>query len=178
MITELICLWQSICCKQIFPFFCIYLKFIYICNEYKFTMNTIITKEQVIDRLNQFGIKPSIQRIAILKYLLEHRTHPAIDEIYEALSKKMITLSKTTIYNTLQLLESKGAILSILIDDKMVHYDGYPEPHAHFMCNNCRKIFDIEQKFEYPTNNTTLKKFKVSEVQIYYKGICNLCLTK
>lgn len=141
-------------------------------------MNTEISNKQVIDRLAQFGIKPSMQRIAILKYLLEHRTHPAIDEIYDSLSKEMVTLSKTTIYNTLQLLESKGAILSIIIDNKMVHYDGYPEQHAHFMCNSCRKIFDIEQKFEYPTNNTTLEKFKVSEVQIYYKGICNLCLTK
>lgn len=139
-------------------------------------MITNHTNEQVIEKLNQYGIKPSIQRIAILKYLLEHRTHPAIDEIYEALSKDVITLSKTTIYNTLQLLEEKGAIISILIDDKMVHYDGYPTQHAHFMCKGCGKIIDIEQQYEIPT--TISKDLSVTEAQIYYKGYCNICLTK
>ena len=27
------------------------------------------------------GIKPSVQRLAIMMYLLEHRTHPTVDEI-------------------------------------------------------------------------------------------------
>ncbi|MBR4922900.1 MAG: transcriptional repressor, partial [Bacteroidaceae bacterium] len=51
--------------------------------------------------LLSFGIKPSVQRIAIMDYLMTHRTHPAIDEIYLALCEDIPTLSKTTVYNTL-----------------------------------------------------------------------------
>ena len=43
-----------------------------------------------------------MQRIAIMEYLMEHRTHPSADEIYTALSPSMPTLSKTTVYNTLK----------------------------------------------------------------------------
>ena len=53
------------------------------------------------DRLLKYSIKPSMQRIAIMEYLMEHRTHPSADEIYTALSPSMPTLSKTTVYNTL-----------------------------------------------------------------------------
>ena len=31
------------------------------------------------DYLLSYGVKPSVQRIAIMDYLLEHRTHPSIE---------------------------------------------------------------------------------------------------
>ena len=58
----------------------------------------------VVKRLQNHNIKPSVQRIAIMNYLIEHRTHPTVDEIYTALSPSIPTLSKTTVYNTLKLL--------------------------------------------------------------------------
>mgnify|MGYP003302804091 CR=1 FL=1 len=59
--------------------------------------------------LLEHGIKPSMQRIAIMDYLLTHKDHPSIDAIFMALSKKMPTLSKTTVYNTLKLFVENGA---------------------------------------------------------------------
>ena len=50
----------------------------------------------VVKRLQNHNIKPSVQRIAIMNYLIEHRTHPTVDEIYTALSPSIPTLSKTT----------------------------------------------------------------------------------
>ena len=38
-----------------------------------------------------------------MEYLMAHRTHPTVDEIYLALSPSIPTLSKTTVYNTLKL---------------------------------------------------------------------------
>ncbi|KAA6323417.1 Peroxide-responsive repressor PerR, partial [termite gut metagenome] len=69
------------------------------------------------------GIKLSLQRIAIMEYLLEHTTHPTVDEIYTKLFPVMPTLSKTTIYNTLKLLSEQGAIQMITIDEKNVRFD-------------------------------------------------------
>ena len=37
--------------------------------------------------LLSYHIKPSVQRIAIMDYLLNHKTHPCIDEIHTALCK-------------------------------------------------------------------------------------------
>ena len=63
----------------------------------------------VYEYLLSYNVKPSVQRIAIMDYLLKHKTHPSIDEIYLALSKSIPTLSKTTVYNTLKLLTENGA---------------------------------------------------------------------
>lgn len=63
-------------------------------------------------------IKPSVQRIAIMDYLLKHKTHPCIDEIYTALCKEIPTLSKTTVYNTLKLFVEHGAAKMLTIDEK------------------------------------------------------------
>ena len=33
------------------------------------------------ERLTRYGIKPSVQRMAIMEYLMTHRTHPTADEV-------------------------------------------------------------------------------------------------
>lgn len=48
-------------------------------------------------------VKPSLQRIAIVEYLMENRIHPTADDIYHALCIQVPTLSKTTVYNTMRL---------------------------------------------------------------------------
>ena len=135
----------------------------------------VTAKQYLIDN----GIKPSVQRIAIMKYLLEHRTHPTVDEIYAKLQKKIPTLSKTTIYNTLKVFAEKGAILSLTIDEKMVRFDGYKQRHAHFRCLSCDKIFDVvlDNDVEFPLNEET-KKFKNIETHVYHRGYCPECASK
>ncbi|EJX04128.1 iron uptake regulatory protein [gut metagenome] len=64
------------------------------------------------------GVKPSVQRIAIMDYLLKNRTHPTAEEIYSALVNLIPTLSKTTVYNTLKLFVEQGAALMLTIDEK------------------------------------------------------------
>ena len=93
--------------------------------------------------LLNFGIKPSVQRIAIMDYLLTHRTHPAIDEIYLALCEDIPTLSKTTVYNTLKLFVEHGAAQMLTIDERNTCYDADIQLHAHFLCKKCGKILDL-----------------------------------
>ena len=93
--------------------------------------------------LSGFGVKPSLQRLAIMEYLMTHWTHPTADEIFNALSPSMPTLSKTTVYNTLKLFAEQGAVLSLDIDPKNTHFDGDITPHAHFYCKSCGAIHDL-----------------------------------
>ncbi|HMM69990.1 MAG TPA: transcriptional repressor, partial [Gudongella oleilytica] len=59
--------------------------------------------DDAIKMLKQKGIRPSFIRVRILSLLMNARIHPTVDEIYEVLSKEILTLSKTTVYNTLKL---------------------------------------------------------------------------
>lgn len=75
-------------------------------------------------KLLDCGIRPSLQRIEIMRYLLTHPTHPTIDEIFMELKKRIPTVSRTTIYNTLRMFSEKGGALMITIDEHHVCYDG------------------------------------------------------
>ncbi len=112
--------------------------------------------------------------MAIMDYLMTHRTHPSIDEIYLALCDEIPTLSKTTVYNTLKLFVENGAAQMLTIDEKNVCYDGDISIHAHFLCKNCGKIHDLPARL---TELTSLgdKGFQVNEIHEYYKGICPAC---
>ena len=129
------------------------------------------------DILISHDIKPSVQRLAILEYLYAYPTHPTADEIYNALSPSIPTLSKTTVYNTLKLFTLNKVAQAITIDEHTEHFDGDTSVHAHFLCKKCGKIYDATIKGE---NIPGEEKFKneghvIDEAYLYYKGICKYC---
>lgn len=132
----------------------------------------------VIKHLIEHGIKPSVQRIAIMEYLLTHKTHPMVEEIYEALVPQLRTLSKTTVYNTLKLLVEHGAVLSIGIEEGGMRYDGDTSDHMHFKCTKCGDIIDIRLP-DIPESKKMfvemLKGCKIDQTHIYFKGTCKKC---
>lgn len=131
------------------------------------------------DYLLSYRIKPSVQRIAIMDYLLKHKTHPCIDEIYIALCKDIPTLSKTTVYNTLKLFVEHGAASMLTIDEKNACFDADTSLHAHFLCKRCGKIFDMPYHNEVKhVEQVEMNGFWVEEVHQYYKGICPSCMEK
>ena len=133
---------------------------------------------EAIAHLTAHNIKPSAQRIAIMEYLLSHRTHPTVDMIYNDLIGTMPTLSRTTVYNTLQLLASCHAINILSIDKRNMHYDGRTDPHAHFLCQCCGKIVDVEVDAHLHEHLYSSEQFKVEQVELNYTGVCHECARK
>lgn len=131
------------------------------------------------DYLISYKIKPSVQRIAIMDYLLKHKTHPCIDEIYMALCEDIPTLSKTTVYNTLKLFVEHGAASMLTIDERNACFDSDTSPHAHFLCKKCGRIFDLPYTNEVKhIELVDMNGFWVDEVHQYYKGMCPACAEK
>jgi Fur family ferric uptake transcriptional regulator/Fur family peroxide stress response transcriptional regulator len=133
------------------------------------------TNKEVGNRLLEFGVKPSLQRIAIMEYLMEHPTHPTADVIFNDLYPSVPTLSKTTVYNTLKLLEDQGAIQMISIDEKNTRYDADISCHAHFKCKQCGSIYDLRLDDISAFKIKDTKGLVLTELQIYYKGYCEKC---
>jgi len=138
------------------------------------------TTNKAIDRLNSCGLKPSIQRVTILEYLQTHPCHPTVDDVYKALGKKIPTLSKTTVYNTLRLLADNKAAQMLTMDEHRVCYDGNTSPHVHFVCRHCGRILDM---MDVPApaldkQDCGIDGNKIDEVQLFYKGVCADCLAK
>lgn|SRR5574344_1130806 len=131
--------------------------------------------KQSCDTLIDKDIHLSVHRIAVIKYLRNHHTHPTVDDMYAALNPTMPTLSKTTIYNTLKLFAEKGAISVITIDPKNTRYDANTCLHAHFQCERCGTIFDMNIDGDIRPSKTSTGGFEINETQVYFKGLCPKC---
>lgn len=128
------------------------------------------------ERLVACGIKPSQQRLEILKYLMTHFTHPTVEEVYNGLSRRLPTLSLTTVYNTLRMFAERGVAQMLTIDDHRVCYDGQTQPHVHFFCRRCGKVLDLPSAAPPQVEkDEEVDGCLIDEAQIYYKGLCADC---
>ena len=136
-------------------------------------MTNTDTKSHCIQLLASAGIRLSLQRIAILQYLLEHHTHPTAAEIYDALHEQYPSLSRTTVYNTLRTLVENGAIAQLDIDPGFARFDANLAPHAHFLCRSCGRVHDIDLS---ASPSTPLPAgFHIDSQSILYRGLCPQC---
>jgi len=129
----------------------------------------------LVSKLKEYGIKPSIQRIEILEYLMENRIHPNVDSIYSELVDKMPTLSKATVYNTLDLFAKNGLTNRLFIEPNEVRYDIRTDIHGHFKCEKCKKIKDVEIYTLSTEINKDSYKGVIYAEEINYRGICEDC---
>jgi Fe2+ or Zn2+ uptake regulation protein len=137
----------------------------------------VIYLEKYVTILKQNQLKITPQRLAIMKYLDENRTHPTADRIYIDLKEKNPALSKTTVYNSVETLKEHGIIQSLTISGSELRYDFENKMHHHFLCKKCGIIIDID--IECPNIGKMLESgHNVEEVHGYFKGICKKCLKK
>lgn len=126
--------------------------------------------------LKRKGIRLSHQRLKVLEYLIMNQCHPTADQIFTSLQKEVPTLSKTTVYNTLNTLTDAGLIRIINIEDNETRYDINTNNHGHFKCEYCKSIFD----FNIDIDNIEvhdLEGFEIYDKNVYFKGICPKCLS-
>lgn len=122
------------------------------------------------------GIRPSVQRVAILEYVSLCECHPTAEEIYAFLLKDNPMLSRTTVFSNLRLLAEKSLINDIDILSDSTRYDKTTDPpHAHFMCRRCRRIFDVPIEMPMPLPPS---EFQCDNVNVFFKGICQECVAK
>lgn len=124
--------------------------------------------------LKHHDIKPSLTRMMILDYLASAKTHPNVDEIYQALQSKIPTLSKTTVYNTLHLFIEKALARSVLLQDNEQRFDLASHPHAHFQCKICHHVFDADFVPDLK-HAQSLSNHDIEDISVLLIGVCEAC---
>lgn len=140
-------------------------------------MIEIITNNMDLKKLiASRGLKPTAQRIIILRYLMknQHR-HLTAEQIHDALHKTTPMLSLTTVYNTLASFVEIGLASTITITGSAVHYEIQSAAHHHLLCKKCNRIFDVEVQCPNATRRS-IQGYQIDEVHGYFIGICRDCL--
>ncbi len=131
--------------------------------------------EDLKQELQMKNISLSHQRLKVLEYLTINQCHPTADQIFTDLQKELSTLSKTTVYNTLHILEEAGIVRVITIEDNETRYDIQVENHGHFKCESCGRIYDFCIDMDTIKFNN-LGNFKINHKNVYFRGSCPNCL--
>jgi len=131
--------------------------------------------EDLLEELRNKNIRLSHQRLKVLEYMYNNRTHPTVDEIYRNLRNEIPTLSKTTVYNTLDTLIEAELVRIINIEDNEARYDIDTSNHGHFKCESCGAIYDFKINLDF-LDIKELKDFMISSKEINFKGICKNCI--
>ncbi|MDE5712827.1 MAG: transcriptional repressor [Muribaculaceae bacterium] len=132
---------------------------------------------RITEMIHERGMRPSVQRIAVMSFVANAGSHPTADEIYGTLSEKFPSLSRTTIYNSLHALVDAGLIRELEIESGNRRYDLAPQPpHSHFVCRRCGKIVDMALPERLKDSATP--GYMIDSVDLYFKGICPDCSIK
>jgi Fe2+ or Zn2+ uptake regulation protein len=130
-------------------------------------------QDTIKQQLTQVQISPSFTRVKILEFLKSAKHHPTVDDIYQRLVDELPTLSKTTVYNVLNLFEEKQLVKPLIFDKAITRYELMEDQHAHFQCNDCGHVYDI------PKPQVLLPQlqagFTVVEEDVVLRGLCPAC---
>lgn len=129
------------------------------------------------DKLRELGLTPTIQRLAVLESLENTRQHPTADQVLVAVRKKFPSVSRATIYNTLEALTKAGIIQQITVDPAVARYDADLKPHAHFRCRICNTVYDIMMDKDVDLDEY-VQGHHIESVRTYAYGVCEKCLKK
>lgn len=129
--------------------------------------------EMIIQRFSEREIRLTPQRIGVYRFLLENRIHPTVETVYIALKNENPSLSKTTIYNTVDTLTKVGLVRVVRVKEGDARLDGYTEEHGHFLCHECNSIFDFDlDGCKIPDS---LQGFVLEDIDVIASGVCQDC---
>ncbi len=111
------------------------------------TFNPISNFNQAVRKLSNIGLRPTKQRMILIKLLFENPDrHISADELYKEVKKEDRKISLATIYNALKQFTKVGLLKELVVDQNKSIYCTNHDAHYHLYIEDEGKIIDIPQK--------------------------------
>ncbi|MCM1079893.1 MAG: transcriptional repressor [Bacteroidales bacterium] len=136
--------------------------------------------DAVIEILEKAGIKPTSNRILVLRAVLNSGRPLSLSE----LEMKLLSLEKSSVFRVLTLLLKHGVVHTIEDGKGIVKYEmctgngccTTDDLHAHFYCESCNQVYCFEN---IPAPIVDLPDgFSIHSINYMLKGICPKCSSK
>ena len=117
------------------------------------------------------------QRRIILEEIRRNNNHPAADEVYERVRKRLPRISLGTVYRNLDVLCELGEIQRLELSGATKRYDGIAKKHYHIRCVNCNRVDDAPiaplNELEDDLYGTTV--YEIIGHNLEFTGLCPHC---
>jgi len=108
--------------------------------------------------------RKSKQKDIILKVLKDTNSHPTAEGVYEQVKREITHISLGAVYRNPKLLKEGGDIVELDLAGTLSRFDGHTHPHYHFRCEQCERIFDVDEPVDKAIDSRVAQKtgFKVN----------------
>lgn len=132
---------------------------------------------RLTDAVREAGVKLTHQRLEIFRELAGTEEHPDAETLFEAVRKRMPTVSLDTVYRTLSTLQELGLVKTIGQQGGGTRFDANLEPHHHYTCVSCGMIRDFESNelnsLRLP--GTVRRLGTILDANVEVRGLCAKC---
>ena len=100
----------------------------------------------VVRRLKEAGLRPTRQRVALAKLLVETGPrHVTAEELFQEARSAGIPVSLATIYNTLHQFTAAGLMTEVVAGSGQSYFDTNPTSHYHYFDKTTGEIIDVPE---------------------------------
>ncbi len=137
----------------------------------------MLTKESIIQRLQEKGMRLTSQRLAVIDVLVRKgHLHPGVRFIHKEAKKKCPGLSLSSVYANISELSRYGIIKSLEFDGKENRCEGNLEEHVNLICEHCGKISDFDLPAALNQKEVARQTgFMITRNRLEYYGYCEEC---
>lgn len=93
--------------------------------------------------LERHGLRRTVQRAVVYRFLRGSPGHPTADEVYTAVRAEIANISLATVYKALETLVSCGLASKLAYGDEAARYDARTDDHCHTRCLRCGAVRDL-----------------------------------
>jgi Fur family peroxide stress response transcriptional regulator len=113
----------------------------------------------------------------IFRALAASMEHPDAETVYQAVGRRMPSISRDTVYRTLATLEGEGLIRKVSPLVEKARYDAHTERHHHFICTVCGLVRDFYSADldDLPIPPAVKAFGEIESAQVEVRGICSVC---
>jgi len=123
-----------------------------------------------IELLGRHDIRPSAQRVAIARFVLETEAHPSADQVWQRVKVQFPMVSRATVYNTLNLFVAKGLLQELTLAPGFTVYDPKTDPHHHFLDDATGAIHDVPWDALDVSRIEGLRDYEVRDYSVVLRG--------
>ena len=122
------------------------------------------------------GLRLTRQRREIYQELESRHDHPDVDRLYRAVRPRVPKISLFTVYRTMNVLEAAGLVWRVATWKSHARYGAMLDAHAHFLCENCGRIDNVEVGDISGLNQRVAGQFgEVARVDMIFHGVGKCC---
>jgi len=105
---------------------------------------TLSAVPTVLERLRAAGLRPTRQRVALARLLIENGDrHVTAEQLHGEASTAAFPVSLATVYNTLHQFTEAGLLREVVVEPGRSYFDTNTSDHHHFFCETTAKLQDI-----------------------------------